>query len=185
MKFLSTLNDLFVKTHLYPLVLQLLPAANNDHDAAWAAAKDAILLYDPQTEAEFRLACRLAVFSILTTHGAAQSAVPGQSAAIAAHFRGSATAFAREADKAESELDNLRQARIEVSEPQPAPQPATQSAPQTPRPAITTTPLPADKKQEIKQIAAYARKYNLTYPQAWTQFELARKQQASTAAPTG
>jgi outer membrane biosynthesis protein TonB len=187
MPFLDKLHDLFVRTHLYPLVLLMLPAAQDDHDAAWIAARDTILLHDPQSEAEFRLACRLAVFSIQATHAAAQASAANLSPADSIRLRSAATTLAREADKAERQLEKRQQARPQEPVPQPAPQQPTETKPkETPKETqaeTPDTPLSPTKKEELRQIAAYARKHNLTYPQAWTQYELAKK--AKAAAQTG
>jgi hypothetical protein len=130
MPFLDKLHDLFVRTHLYPLVLLMLPAAQDDHDAAWIAARDTILLHDPQSEAEFRLACRLAVFSIQATHAAAQASAANLSPADSIRLRSAATTLAREADKAERQLEKRQQARPQEPVPQPAPQQPTETKPQ-------------------------------------------------------
>jgi hypothetical protein len=174
MSILDQLHELFVKTHLYPLVRLLLPAAEDNKDAAWAAARDVILLHNPQSEAEFRLACRLAVFSIQATQSAAEASATDVSPPVAARLRRDATSFAREADKAEHRLEQLKQSPVQA--PEPAVQQAVQPAAET-KPAQAR--LPPDKKEEMRQIAAYARKNNLTYPQAWTHYELEKKRKAT------
>ena len=180
MSILDQLHELFVKAHLYPLVRLLLPAAEGDKPAAWAAARDVILLHNPQSEAEFRLACRLAVFSIQATQSAAEASATDVSPAVAARLRRDATAFAREADKAEHRLEQLKQS------PAQAPQPAAEQTPGPAKePAAETNPvqerLPASQKEEMRQIAALARKNRLTYPQAWTQYQLEKKRKAAEA----
>ena len=176
MSILDRLHELFVKVHLYPLVRLLLPAAEGDKVAAWAAARDVILLHNPQSEAEFRLACRVAVFSIQATQSAAEASAPDVAPPVAARLRRDATGFAREADKAEHRLEQLKQSPAQAPEPvaEQAPQPAAEAKPVQER-------LPASQKEEMRQIAALARKNRLTYAQAWTQHQLEKKRKAAEA----
>ncbi len=201
MPFIDQLNELLLKTCLDPLVLLLLPAAQDDRNAAWAAARDTILLYDPQSQPELRLACLLAVFSLQATQTAAKAGAAGLSPSDTARLCNAATAFAREADKAERRLEKLQNARNQDSTPQTATQ-LIRKPPSETQPAETETtkteafetksaepklaqhkpvenPLSPAKKEEFRRIAAYARKHNLTYPQAWTQHELEKKRQAA------
>ena len=177
MSFLDRLPDLLLKTPLYPLFLLLLPAANDDKDAAWAAARDTILLHDPQSEAEFRLACRLAVFSIQVTYAAAQAGTAGLSPTASVRLRAGATTLAREADKTERRLEKLQQARNEELSPQSAPQPSPQPTADTEPEKTGDKPLSPSKKEEIRRIAAFARKHKLSYAHAWTRYELEKKRQ--------
>jgi hypothetical protein len=201
MPFIDQLNELLLRTWLDPLVLLLLPAARDDRDAAWTAARDMIRLYDPQSQPELRLACLLAVFSLQATQTAVKAGAAGLSASDTARLCNAATAFAREADKAERRLEKLQNARNQDFTPQTATQffrnPPSETQPaetettkteafetKTLEPGLTQhrpgeNPLSPAKKEELRRIAAYARKHNLTYPQAWTQHELEKKRQAA------
>jgi hypothetical protein len=194
MTFLDDLNERLLKTYLEPLFRLLLPAAQDNEEAAWDAALDAVLGYGPQSQAELAIVCQLIVYSMQSAQTAAKAGAPDLSPADIARLCKAATTFAREAEKLESRLEKLRNDRGDTPVNQPAtlirsalrplrvpPPPAQPEPAETPQADTAETTLSPAVKEEIRRTAAYARTHNLTYAQACAQLERENGRQPAEA----
>src|SRR6201995_6155339 len=122
---LAGLPEAFLQTILHQIALLLLEGAGGDMEAARHAAAATLSTYDPQTEAEPRLAARIISFSLQAGEALAQAADPQMPLTRVLRLRTGAVSLSREAEKAERRLEKLREARLqelpEESEPLPEP----------------------------------------------------------------
>jgi hypothetical protein len=161
---LADLPEAFLQTILHQIALLLLEGAGGDMDAARHAAAATLSAYDPQTEAEIRLAARIISFSLQAGEALAQAADPEMSLTRVLRLRTGAVSLSREAEKAERRLEKLREERLLVvtgaAEPSPEPAPQTES----PRIEKTTALI-----EDNRKVAAYAETHGLTWSEALKQ----------------
>ena len=172
--------EAFLQTILHQNALLLLEGAGGDMDAARHAAAATLSAYDPQTEAELRLAARIISFSLQAGEALAQAADPEMPLTRVLRLRTGAVSLGREAEKAERRLEKLRDARLHgvTEEAEPLPEP------EAPRTEKTTTLIDDNRK-----VAAYAEAHGLTWSEALKQrrreqrlAERRRKQEARAQA---
>src|ERR1700757_547068 len=106
------------------IALLLLEGAGGDMDNARHAAAATLSAYDPQTEAELRLAARIISFSLQAGEALAQAADPDMPLTRVLRLRTGAVSLSREATKAERHLEQLREARTQgvTEEAEPLPE---------------------------------------------------------------
>ena len=157
---LADLPEAFLQTILHQIAQLLLEGAGGDMDAARHAAAATLSAYDPQTEAELRLAARIIGFSLQAGEALAQAADPEMPLARVLRLRTGAVSLSREAEKAERRLEKLRENRmqglVEASDPLPEPE--------APRIEKTTALI-----AENRTVAAYAEAHGLTWTEALKQ----------------
>jgi len=145
---IANLPDPLVKIVLRPLVLMFAQICDGNWNSAWAAAEQTIQTYDPQNEAEFRLAARVAVFSIQAGEAIAQTIGEQMPLSRILRLQSGAVALSREAEKAENRLEKLRAARFKnppsADQNHPAPHPTPGPTPHpSPRSASQNAAMPA------------------------------------------
>src|ERR1700757_4157862 len=96
------------------IALLLLEGAGGDMETARHAAAATLSTYDPQTEAELRLAARIISFSLQAGGALAQAADPEMPLTRVLRLRTGAVSLSREAEKAERRLEKLREERLLV-----------------------------------------------------------------------
>ena len=157
---LADLPEAFLQTILHQIALLLLEGAGGDMDAARHAAAATLSAYDPQTEAEIRLAARIISFSLQAGEALAQAADLEMPLTRVLRLRTGAVSLSREAEKAERRLEKLRDARphavAEEAEPLPEPE--------APRIEKTTALI-----EDNRKVAAYAEAHGLTWSEALKQ----------------
>jgi hypothetical protein len=156
--FLSDLPEAFLQTVVHQIALLLLRGAGGDLKAAQLAAQQTINAYNPRTEAEFRLAACVISFGLQSLEALAQAADPDLPLLRAIRLRSGAVSLAREAHKAERQLERLQADRVPGSEPAPA-----ETAPQPEPPKMENATAPV---QGNRPVAAYAKAHGLTWTQA-------------------
>ena len=161
---LANLPEAFLQTILHQIAMLLFEGAGGDMEAARHAAAATLNAYDPQTEAEIRLAARIISFSLQAGEALAQAADPDMTLTRVIRLRSGAVSLSREAEKAERRLERLREERLldltEATEASPEPEALTES------PRIEkTTALIEDKRK----VAAYAEAHGLTWSEALKQ----------------
>jgi hypothetical protein len=117
-----------LKVLILPLATLLYEAAGEDMKAAWENAIESVKLFEPRSQQEVCAAIRTLIFNIQANQAAAQASTPGLSPSLAARIRTGANVLARQADKAEHRLQQLRAARLKTQEPAPE---SSKPAPQT------------------------------------------------------
>ncbi len=163
---LSDLPEAFLHTIIRQIALLLFHGAGGDMEAAQKAALATIRAHAPQTEAEFRLAARIISFSLQSGEALAQAAHPEMPMLRVLRLRSGAVSLAREAQKAERQLEKLQADRVMGVEPAPEPTPQPDS------PKIEkATALIADNRK----VSAYAKAHGLTWTQALQQRERDRR----------
>src|ERR1700756_663908 len=120
---LADLPEAFLQTILHQIALLLLQAAGADMETARYAAAATLSPYDPQTEAELRLAARGISFSLQAGEALAQAADPNMPLTRVLGLRPGAVSLSREAAKAEPRLKKLREACLLGYPEEPAPPP--------------------------------------------------------------
>src|ERR1700756_5475993 len=119
---LADLPEAFLQTILHQIALLLLQAAGADMEAARHAAAATLSTYDPQTEAELRLAARIVGFSLQAGEALAQAADPEMPLTRVLRLRTGTVSLSREAEKTERRLEKLREARQQNEDPEPLPE---------------------------------------------------------------
>jgi hypothetical protein len=156
---LDLLPRAYLLTILQQFAMMLLAACNgNLHDARKAAA-ETLKAFDPKTEAELRLVARIVGFNLQAGEALAQAAEPGMPITRVIRLRTGAVSLSREAQKAEQQLEKLRQAAAEP-EAQPELEPVPASAENA-----------AELVEETRTISAYAKAHGLTFTEAMEQRE--------------
>ncbi len=175
---LANLPEPFLQTILHQIALLLLEGAGGDMEAARHAAAATLSTYDPQTEAELRLAARIVGFSLQAGEALAQAADPEMKLTHVLRLRTGAVSLSREAEKAERRLEKLREARQQNEDLEPLPEPES--------PRIENTP---PLIEDNRKVATYAETHGLTWSEARKQrqreqrlAERQRRQQARAKA---
>ena len=162
------------KVLLLPLAKLLFESSKRDVDNAWNQAIALIREYCPQTELEFRLIVRVTILNIQASEATALASEPGITVSQAIRLQTNAVTMFKAADKAEArfrQLESARTQRAKTAAPEPAPSPATEPQPEAP----PTETVPQAAKDEARAISEYARKNNVTYAEAWTIHQRAKK----------
>ncbi len=161
---LADLPEAFLQTILHQIAQLLLEGAGGDMDTARHAAAATLSAYDPQTEAELRLAARIIGFSLQAGEALAQAADPDMPLTRVLRLRTGAVSLSREAEKAERRLEKLRNDRAQdgVDEAEFLPEP---EAPRESGRVEKTTALIEDNRK----VAAYAEAHGLTWSEAMKQ----------------
>ncbi len=157
---LANLPVVLAKTIIHQIALLLFRGANGDMEAAYAAAARTIGALAPQTDAELRLAARIISFSLQATEALSQAANPEMPINRVLRLRSGAVSLAREAQKAERQLEKLQANRTMGIEPPPEAAPE----PESPKIEKTTTLI-----EDNRKVAAYAKAHGLTWTQAYNQ----------------
>jgi hypothetical protein len=172
---IANVPEALLQTIVHQIALLLVGGAGGDINAARKAASEILFAYAPQTEAELRLAARIVGFSLQAIEALSQAAAPEMPLLRVLRLRTGAVSLSREAQKAERQLEKLRENRA-LGQPEPAPAAAE---PESPRIEKTTALIDDNRK-----VAAYAKSHGLTWSQALKQryrdqrlAERARKQQ--------
>jgi hypothetical protein len=161
---LADLPEALLQTILHQIATLLLQGAGGDMEAARHAAAATLSTYDPQTEAELRLAARVVSFSLQAGEALAQAADPDMPLTRVLRLRTGAVSLSREAGKAERHLEKRRDARLLgdparlLGDPE---EPAPQLEPESRRIANTTALIDDNRK-----VAAYAQAHGLTWAEA-------------------
>jgi len=126
--------DLFpaaiLETVLIRLAALFLTGAGGDITAARHAALQMLGAYQPETEAELRLAANIIGFGLQALEALAQASTPDLSITRVLRLRGSAVSLNREATKAQRGLDQLQKARRQHMPAQPIQAPPVQAGQQ-------------------------------------------------------
>jgi hypothetical protein len=177
------------KTLIVPLVRIMFDGADGDLQSAWDQAIQLVQCYAPKTEQELRMFVRMTILNAQANLSFAESVDPDATRPQAIRLRTNGLALAKAADKAEQRFRQLQTARAQKARnAAPAPEetptseeaPASAKAPETPSEAA---PRSQTAKDEIRAINEYARKHNLSYPEAWAHHER-RKKAVKAQAPT-
>ena len=110
---LADLPEPLLQTILHQIATLLLQGAGGDMETARYAAAATLSTYDPQTEAELRLAARVISFSLQAGEALAQAADPEMPLTRVLRLRTGAVSLSREAAKAERLGDALRRCNVE------------------------------------------------------------------------
>ncbi len=156
----SELPSALVKTIIHQVALLLFRGAGGDIEVAYEAAARTIGALAPKTDAELRLAARIISFSLQATEALSQAANPEMPLTRVLRLRSGAVSLAREAQKAERQLEKLQADRLMGLAPEPQPEPA----PEPPKIEKTTTLI-----EDNRKVAAYAKAHGLTWTQAYNQ----------------
>src|ERR1700761_5036488 len=192
------------RTLMLPLVKLLFDAAEEDTNKARKHALDLVRGFRPGTEVEFRLIVRMAVLNIQANMATEIAGQPNARISQVIRLQANALALARAADQAEARVQQLQSARLqraphsaqdletapEPAEEDPASTSAASPAPDTTQEASKTPAAPPTQtaaqtqtaKDEIIAIKNYVRKYNMTYAQAWGQYQREKKAEQSQPA---
>jgi hypothetical protein len=154
---LDQLPKSYVLTILQQIAMMLLPACNGNLEDARHAAAAALFAFAPKTEVELRLAARIVGFSLQAGEALAQSAEPGMPITRVIRLRTGAVALTRESQKAERQLEKLREATAE-----PEAQPELEPVPASVEKA-------AEVVEDTRTISAYAKAHGLTFTEAMKQ----------------
>jgi hypothetical protein len=157
---LADLPEALLQTILHHIATLLLQGAGGDMETARYAAAATLSTYDPQTEAEFRLAARVISFSLQAGEALAQAADPDMPLTRVLRLRTGAVSLSREAGKAERRLEKIHQTRLLGYPEEPAPPPE----PESPRIEKTTALI-----EDNRKVAAYAQAHGLTWAEAMKQ----------------
>jgi hypothetical protein len=158
-----TLNELpvaLLNTIVHQIALLLFRGAGGDIAAAHQAAIRTVSALVPKTEAELRLASRIISFSLQATEALSQAADPEMPINRVLRLRSGAVSLAREAQKAERQLEKLQADRMMGIEAPPAAEPE----PEAPKIEKTTALI-----EDNRKVAAYAKAHGLTWTQAYDQ----------------
>jgi hypothetical protein len=112
---------LLLQNLLLPLMELLLPMSNDNQDTAWDSAIAAANSLNPTTVDEFRLAVRVSVSSIRANQCAARSMADGITPSLSIRTAQCGLAYARDADRAERQLEKLQAARLKAEQAPPEP----------------------------------------------------------------
>lgn len=162
------------QTLIHNLAALLLDAANGNLDQAKDAARRAIEVQKPRTEAEFRLAARITAYNLQASHALAKANRPDTADVSATRHCSTAMALTKEADKAERRLRELQAEPVEAQAQEEEPTP-TQATPQTKSFPKT--------KDELRKIGLYAQKHRITFAQALRLHSYETPKPATEAAP--
>ncbi len=132
-----------------------------DVDAARHADAATLSAYDPQTEAELRLAAWIISFSLQSGEALAQAVDPDMAQPRVLRLRTGAVSLSREAEKAERRLEKLREARRQNLPKDPHLLPEVESPTESGR-IENPTALIGDNRK----VAAYAETHGLTWSEA-------------------
>jgi hypothetical protein len=163
---LSDLPDAFLQTIVHQIALLLFRGAGGDMKVAQQAAVLTLGARDPRTDAEYCLAARILSFNLQAMEALAQAADPEMPLTRVLRLRSGAVSLAREALKAERQLEKLQEDRQQGLEPQPAEEPQ----PESPRVEKTTALI-----EDNRKVASYAKAHGLTWTQALQQRERDRR----------
>jgi hypothetical protein len=103
-----------------PLMELLLPLSNDKQDTAWDNTIAATDSFHAGTVNEFRLAVRIAISSIRANHFTVKAADPSLAPALSIRSAQCGLAYAKDADKAERQLEKLQSARMKEEQAHPA-----------------------------------------------------------------
>ncbi len=155
---LSELPAALLNTIVHQIALLLFRGAGGDIEAAREAAARTIGALAPRTDAELRLAARVVGFSLQATEALSQAANPEMPLTRVLRLRSGAVSLAREAQKAERQLEKLQADRMMGIEPAPEPVPE----PEAPKIEKTTALV-----EDNRKVSAYAKAHGLTWTQAY------------------
>ena len=151
-----------LKVLILPLATLLYEACGEDMKAAWENAIASVKLFEPKSQQEVCAAIRILIFNIQANQAAAQASTQGLSPSLAARIRTGANVLARQADKAEHRLQQLRASRLKTQ----------QQVPDSPKPEL------APSNQDYRQ-------RNLEKKLAKRQEREARLQAQAASLPNG
>jgi hypothetical protein len=157
---LTDLPKALLQTIIRQIAVLLLKGAGGDMEAACQAAAVTLGAHHPETELEFRLAARVVAFSLQAGEALAQAANPEMPLTRVLRLRTGAVSLSREADKAERQLEKLREARLQGLPEAPEPLPEAES------PRIEKTAALID---DNRKVAAYAQAHGLSWTEAHRQ----------------
>jgi hypothetical protein len=120
MSAVATILPAILDTILGRLTTLFLSGANGDMAAARHAAARMLAAYNPETEDELCLAANIISFSLHTLEALSQAATPDMPLNKILRLRGGAVSLSRASDKAERRLEQLKKARRDGIQPQPA-----------------------------------------------------------------
>jgi hypothetical protein len=147
----KTLPAAILETILTHLATLFLTGAVGDTAAARHAAAQMLAAYNPENEAELRLAASIIGFSFHALEALSQATGPDLSLTRVLRLRGSAVSLSRESAKAERRLAQLQKARQHsITAPQAEPKPAANT-------------------EDTATVAAAAKAKGLTWTQAYQQ----------------
>jgi len=151
MPFPATLPSAIFETILTHLATLFLTGAAGDTTAARHAASQMLAAYNPETEAELRLAATVIGFSFHALEALSQATDPEMSLTRVLRLRGSAVSLSRQSANAERRLMQLQKARRQAIQAQPE---EAQPAPNI-EPEQTTTVAAAAKAKGLTWTRAY------------------------------
>ncbi len=163
---LTDLPAALLNTFIHQIALLLLRGAGGDIAAAQDAAARTIRGLAPRTDAELRLAARVISFSLQATEALSQAANPDMPMTRVLRLRTGAVSLAREAQKAERQLEKLQADRMMGIEPPPE----VPREPESPKIEKATVLI-----EDNRKVSAYAKAHGLTWTQALQQRERDRR----------